>query len=40
MGTAWATSEVLELPNFCKKKECESIGTQNKQISPASRGDR
>lgn len=32
MGTAWATSEVLELPNFCKKKKCEPIGTQNSRF--------
>lgn len=34
MGTAWAISEVLKFPIFCK--ECEAIGTKNKQILPAS----
>lgn len=32
MGTAWAISEVVEFPIFCKEKQCEAIDTQNTQI--------
>lgn len=40
MGTAWAVSEVAEFPIFWKEEQYEAIDTQNKQISPTSKGDR